>query len=364
MLPTASITLQRLRWPFQRSRTWIAFSVVFTVPLWYELVQAVRADDHPAHKAVACLLIVAYLGCYTFGTGWAFNKSLAVRIAMSATAVMIMTVRLAYYSHWPWTFSYALAMIALLLPWAWAVGASGVIVGLLMFVEPLPYTTPYWDLMWLLLVVVTTATWAALWRSNQALEEANTTIADLAVHEDRQRLSRDLHDALGATLTTITVKASLVRRLLEDGSPTRALEEVRDVEVLGRRALGDVRAAVAANHTISMGMALSHARSALSAARISARLPQDTDCVPAVFAYVLREGVTNVVKHSQARTCQVRLGPTYIEIVDDGVGHTAHAAGSGYGLAGLAQRVEAVGGSLQAGPMAGGGFKLRAECPR
>jgi two-component system sensor histidine kinase DesK len=82
------------------------------------------------------------------------------------------------------------------------------------------------------------------------------------------------------------------------------------------------------------------------------------------FAYVLREGVTNVIRHSGASRCEVRLGPTWLEVRDNGrpaaelVG-ASRAGGGGHGLCGLAERMAAVGGTLDAGPLPHEGYRLR-----
>jgi two-component system, NarL family, sensor histidine kinase DesK len=203
-------------------------------------------------------------------------------------------------------------------------------------------------------------------RSNAELRAARDEIATLAVTEERARLARDLHDVLGHSLTTITVKAGLARRLLESsGSVAPAVAELRDVEHLSRSALAEVRATVSGYRKGSLPAELVGARAALAAAEIEADLPHAVDNVPVElqepFAYVLREGVTNVIRHSGAARCSVRLGDSWIEIRDDGA--AAVADGVGHGLAGLAERLAALGGSLEAGRSPEGGFRLLASVP-
>ncbi|HEV7647393.1 MAG TPA: sensor histidine kinase [Actinophytocola sp.] len=203
-------------------------------------------------------------------------------------------------------------------------------------------------------------------KSNGELRAARDAIATLAVAEERARLARDLHDVLGHSLTTITVKAGLARRLLESsGSVTSAVAELRDVEHLSRTALAEVRATVSGYRKASLPAELVGARAALTAAEIEADLPHAVDNVPAElqepFAYVLREGVTNVIRHSGAGHCSVRLGDTWIEIRDDGA--ASGCSGVGHGLAGLTERLAQVGGSLEAGPCPDGGFRLLATVP-
>jgi two-component system sensor histidine kinase DesK len=199
-------------------------------------------------------------------------------------------------------------------------------------------------------------------RTNEALAEARTEVARLAAENERTRIARDLHDLLGHSLTTITIKAGLANRIA-GRNPTRAATEIAEVESLARQALTDVRAAVSGYREVTLGNELAAAREVLRAAGISAELPGAIDSIaPAeseLFAWVLREGVTNVVRHSRASKCEVRLSPKAIEITDNGVGS---AAGCGNGLTGLRERVAAAGGTLsvQTKP-AISGWRLRVE---
>jgi two-component system sensor histidine kinase DesK len=226
----------------------------------------------------------------------------------------------------------------------------------------------------MVLVTLTVAMFAftLLLHSIRQLRSAQHRIATLAVAEERSRLARDLHDVLGHSLTTITVKAGLARRMLESGDPGRAVAEVRDVEALARQAMTEVRATVSGYREASLGAELVGARAALSAAGITADLPNAVDDVAAglqeTFAYALREGVTNVIRHSRASQCQVRLGGTWLEVRDNG--HVApqdvassRVDGGGHGLSGLAERVGAINGTLDAGPLPTGGFLLRVSVP-
>jgi two-component system sensor histidine kinase DesK len=148
---------------------------------------------------------------------------------------------------------------------------------------------------------------------------------------------------------------------------------VADIERLAREALADVRSTVAGYREVTLSVELAAARSALHAAGICAELPGALDEVPGgrreLFGWVVREGVTNVVRHSKARRVRVAVSPTTVEVVDDGVGcpwrqpSDAEAAVGGHGLDGLRERLAGVGGQLEAGPIEGGGFRLYAEVP-
>ncbi len=152
-----------------------------------------------------------------------------------------------------------------------------------------------------------------LMQRNVDLLQAEAENARLAVADERNRFARDLHDILGHSLTVITVKAELANRLL-DVDPARARAELVDLERLSRDALADVRRAVEGYRDLTLPGELARAREALRAAEIDADLPKSTDEVPSelreLFAWTVREGVTNVIRHSGASRCTVRLGST------------------------------------------------------
>lgn len=209
---------------------------------------------------------------------------------------------------------------------------------------------------------------------NIELIAANDTFAQLAVAEERARTARDLHDILGHSLTVITVKAELAGRLIRV-DPERAEREVADLERLSREALADVRRTVSGYRSVTLAGEIVSARAALDAAGIEAQLPTALDDVPGerreLFGWVVREGVTNVVRHAAARRCVVTVTAASVEVADDGRGAAAAAAaagsgatpgpaaGGGHGLTGLRERVEVAGGRLTLGRSALGGFLLR-----
>jgi two-component system, NarL family, sensor histidine kinase DesK len=200
-------------------------------------------------------------------------------------------------------------------------------------------------------------------RANEALAETRAELARLAAENERIRIARDLHDLLGHSLTTITVKAGLARKL-GPHDPSGAVNQITEVEELCRGVLADVRAAVSGYREVTLASELARGQELLRAAGITADLPTATDVAdPAhqeLFGWAVREGLTNVIRHSRARSCAVRVSASSVEIIDDGQGSTAAA---GNGLSGLRERAAAAGGGVDAGPAQPAGWRLRVWVP-
>jgi len=203
--------------------------------------------------------------------------------------------------------------------------------------------------------------------ANQQLSQAREQIARLAVGEERLRFARDLHDLLGHSLSVIALKSELAGRLIKS-TPGLAAHEIEDIEKVARDALREVREAVTGYRQPTLAAELAGAHEALTAAGIEYRIDQDhvplPPAVEAVLAWTVREGVTNVMRHSQARRCAIRIvqkdGQAAVEVIDDGRGGVPEA---GSGLRGLEERVRERGGTLTAEPLPHEGFRLRVTLP-
>ncbi|MFE9409750.1 sensor histidine kinase [Streptomyces sp. NPDC006704] len=209
------------------------------------------------------------------------------------------------------------------------------------------------------------------------VHRSRAEIARLAVTTERLRFARDLHDLLGFGLSAVTLKCELARRLAV-GRPEVARGEL--VEVLGivRGALADVRAVAEGRQRLSLVGEVGSAVAVLEGAGIRASvdmgggvLPGDVD-VETVLATVVREGLTNVLRHSRAACCEIRVrrtetGGVRLTVVNDGVdgcpssGLDSRLGGGGSGIGNLAARVRAVNGRLTAGARPDGRFELTAE---
>jgi two-component system, NarL family, sensor histidine kinase DesK len=254
----------------------------------------------------------------------------------------------------------------------------------------LALTDPESALFWTITgtVLATGTLWfliGGILRSNAELREARAELAELAVAEERLRFARDMHDLLGHDLSLIALKAELAGKLL----PARlddAAAEVADIRTLSRSALTQVREAVDGYRRPTLPAELAGARVALEAAGIELSVdgPGETldPELESVLAWAVREGATNVIRHSGAGRAEITVtagaGAAVLEIADDGRGARALDEGAngtpgpgsnaarepaGHGLAGLIERAHALGGTVEAAADPDGGFRLRVSVP-
>ena len=210
------------------------------------------------------------------------------------------------------------------------------------------------------------------------LRVARGELARLAVAEERLRFARDLHDLLGHSLSLIALKSELAGQLVGQ-APGRAADEMRDVEGVARTALREVREAVAGYRQPTLASELAAAAEILAAAGITFCSAGEPGPLPprveATLAWTVREGVTNVIRHSRAHSCFVRFTADAdriaVEVTDDGNGAPDDSArpspatsGGRNGLTGLAERVVSVGGAIESGPLPTRGYRLSVNVPR
>ncbi len=195
-------------------------------------------------------------------------------------------------------------------------------------------------------------------------QERNRVLhARLAVAEERLRFSRDLHDVFGRTLSVVAVKSELAAELASRGRPGAA-EQMLEVRQIAQDSLREVRAVVAGYRAADLPAELSGARSVLRSADIETTiesygagqegsLPEATQ---EALAWVVREAVTNVVRHSHATRCEITLGvergEAVLTVTNDGVPDldrttTSPGSPSGSGLIGLGERLAGAGGRLE-----------------
>ena len=208
---------------------------------------------------------------------------------------------------------------------------------------------------------------ARLVRVIAQLDAARTEVAELAVGRERLRVSRDLHDLLGQSLSAVSLKGDLAIRLLaSDADAARA--EIESLTGLARGALRDVRAIARDEHAVSLAAEVDAAGALLGAAGIAVHVDIDLPGLPPaveeVLAWAVREGATNTLRHSDATTCSITAGRAggraRLEIVNDGARGTAPG---GHGLAGLAERARELAGSVTARPIDEQRFRLVVEIP-
>ena len=370
------------------SALWITGGVVLTMVFSAVYVAVVGVWDwHPrrARAGFGVIIALAVLACLIYGADWT-----PLWIYVSVATGFIIPGRRA-------------AMLAVA-----GVGACYAVFSSIAHVSAS-------NLLVILLPVMLTG-WAMIGFRMQMLlmhelRQARETVAKLAANEERLRLARDMHDLTGQSLSLITLKSELAVKMLGRLAPSRerdaVLSEVADIGRVSRQTLHDIREAVSGYRRPTLAVEIITARTSLEAAGIG--LDDDPALTlrsgtfdpeaEAALAWCLREAVTNVIRHSGARTCRVRLteraGEFSLEISDDGrglngAGRTARDAGpvpagslgspdrgnaggadrpdggasSGSGLHGMSERLSAVGGRFWVGPAGrDGGFRVIATVP-
>ncbi len=213
-------------------------------------------------------------------------------------------------------------------------------------------------------------------RANSLLKRANSEIERLSAEAERERIARDMHDLLGHTLTTITVKLDLARRLLSheplshdaDHELVRARNEIVEAEQTARNALAEVREAVSGYRAEGLAAEIIRARRSL----LSSDVKLTTTLAPVnlsssqahVLCLALREAVTNIVRHAHATVCHVALlekdSAIHFTIEDNGLGGQIR---EGNGLRGMRERLRSMAGALKLTGLANGGTSLEITLP-
>ena len=355
----------------------VAWSAIWLVFLGYPIADILGAGYSPTKAVIAWICLVAFASTYLFAM-W-ICLSLVPRVAtrvlllpIAALYVEGIALTLIFRGQWTGILVYCGVCAGWTLRWRFlvpvlfALGAFMVVSGALLGYD-------WADLGFLSFLTValgfTMLAFRRLIATVIELRTARAEVAQLAISDERLRISRDVHDILGHSLSVITLKAQVARRLMHS-DPDAAAEAIGDVKSVARKSLAEVRSMVTGYRQRSLADELQGARDVLDAAGIELAVTRDTAVPPApvdsLLAWTVREGVTNVLRHSRAHHCEVSLeadnGGFTVAIVDDGVGGVANAGGSG--LHGLRERVGAAGGHLEAGPGDGGGFRLQAYVPR
>jgi two-component system sensor histidine kinase DesK len=321
---------------------WLAYLPLFFIPWLFKLPSTPQI-------IAAVIGLVVFLALYAASV----TSKGAHRIAL-ATATLLLSFALIFTdSNWTVITIYAGAMIGELRPSR----RAGILVGVfaiatLTFGLISQQHFFYWTMGVFLMVMVGIAniSRAVLEDKNVALASAQDEVKRMAATAERERIGRDLHDLLGRTLTLIALKAELAAKL-SARDPAKAEAEMREVASAARDALAEVRAAVTGMTGATLGREIASSQAALAAAGIACEIDADAAEIEqgasAVLAMTLREAITNVIRHSGARTCRIALtrGANGLElkVSDDGDGEAVREGG---GIGGVRSRLAAAGGGL------------------
>src|SRR5690625_42575 len=351
-------------------------ATIWLLFLGYAIANVVTSDVPLWAQVLGVAAIVAFAAVYIIGfirVGRAATQADRIRVGITHLALMVLLTGSLIPLLGIWTLSMtpfivALAMFVLPLMWAGGVAAAIIAVALISSLATDALATTWFFIPIIAMVGAGNGLVRYLEQrqaSHRAMEEERQLMAE------RDRVARDVHDVLGHSLTVITVKAELAERLI-DADPEAAKAELAQIRSMTRESLAEIRATVAGLRVARLGDELEHAGAALRDAGIEAEVPDEVDVVDPrhrlVLGWVLREAVTNVVRHSRASRCTVQLGSASLVVIDDGVG-PGHAATSpsgglswgrrsGTGLTGVAERVRGAGGTLSITAADGGGTRL------
>jgi two-component system sensor histidine kinase DesK len=370
------------------ARLWRLYAQAWLICLLFPVLALVQLNPAPASLALALAGLGLFVISYTW-VMWAHPVRSAAQapthIARSLLLLALLTaltlaLSAAYARDFLWLFVGVSAIAGVTLPFRAAFGVV-VVLTLLTLGAGVWLSGGIAHSDWLhivplvLLVRGLGVDMIGITRLSGALRDvhqARQDLARLAVIEERLRVARDLHDLLGHSLSLIVLKSELARRLTER-EPQRAAHEIAEVEQVARQTLREVREAVAGYRQPHLASELEHARQLLGAAGIVCQIEHAEVTLPpaidAVLGWAVREGVTNIIRHSRAHQCRITVaeatGAVRVELWNDNPKQLPIAQGTtGNGLAGLRERVHAVGGRVDTGPSPGGaGFRLWVELP-
>jgi two-component system, NarL family, sensor histidine kinase DesK len=362
------------------------------VCLLFPIVSLVQKPPAPVRLVIAALALVFFAASYTW-LMWPHPTSREARtrsrsrlslILFVVLVALVIALSLTYGPAFLWLFIGVSGIAGVILPIRRAFLAI-VILMVLPLVISVGTTGGVTRIDWLQLIPLVLLVrglgldMIGLVRLSSAIRElhaARGELSRLAVLEERSRLSRDLHDLLGHTLSLITLKSELAGRLVEQ-EPALAAKEMHEIEQVARQTLREVREAVAGYRQPALESELDGARQLLEAAGIDCQIEQTAGALPSsldtVLAWTVREGVTNVIRHSRARRCLIQVTREHnsvcAEVINDGYQGQQWEDISreiGSGLFGLSERVKAYKGQMEAGPLLSvgrDGFHLRVELP-
>lgn len=357
------------------------FAMIWLIYMLFPL--AAVADLSPAEQLIGFPLLAIFTACYIIG----FLKS-RLRAAMIVAHLMIIGYFIWRYDEsYIYLMFYTVSLLGLLrakIEIAFALSGVLLLFGIIVYRYEMTHSpSDILDLLPVVFAMLLLPGAIMITRRSRRLRAqlqlANDEIERLIQSEERQRISRELHDTLGHTLTMITLKSELAEKLIAS-QPERAKQEIRDVQSTSRAALKQVRELVSDMRAVTVRDEVSNAKRILAAASIGLRLEgsiagmEINALLDNLLGMCLREAITNVVKHSRARRCSIaweeQPGAYVLTVTDDGIGvgspeELARAAANGHnGLKGMQERLNLMDGKLSVDSPKGQGTRVKITVPK
>lgn len=352
----------------------IAYAAAYGVGGWGMDVYGVQWVALPLALIAGAIQIRHSLAVAAGGRPRYWQWSLAVLLL--AAVINFVAVPLIRVGTIVW---FVIASLAMLLPKRWAfLTASAIVLATLIGWEATLISLRYgvaaaaWELPYFLVVLLAGAgglyAAAHLVSHAEELRATRAQLAELVIDHERLRISRDLHDLLGQSLSAIALKGDLATGLLERRELPRATAEIQSLVSVARSALHDLRTITHREPVVSLASELQRGTDLLSSVGIDALIEHKVEALPSrideLFACAVREGITNVVRHSAATTCAIsiarRNGELCLEIHNNGADRMST---EGHGLSGLGTRAAELAGSAEGHVAARGWFVLTVRVP-
>jgi two-component system, NarL family, sensor histidine kinase DesK len=323
---------------------WLIYSVFF-------FIQPI--EEHSLTKWIA--LAVVYLCFLALYSGLVFSRSKRIQFGLLAAMAALGAAYYPFNAGAAGMFIYVAAFVPFVSESIALCAATFVAVSGIVALEGWHlHTSPWgWGFNAFLSIAVGSGNLVAAqrMRANKRLDLAHEQIAHLAKLAERERIARDLHDVLGHTLSVVVLKSELAGKLM-DRDPARSRQEIGEVEQIARKALTEVREAIRGYRSEGLAAEIARAQKTLDAAGVTfecrAKPPQLAPAEETVLSLIVREAVTNIVRHAQASRCRLEFAAngegTALVVEDDGRGGIRE---EGNGLRGMRERVESMGGQFR-----------------
>lgn len=354
---------------------WRIAALVWLVYLLYPIMAFVQRPEPLLRDIGAAVMLVTFVAVYAWAWGRPPNQ--AARLMAGAAALTALSIAALWWLHLPSALGglvFAGPLLGFIPSWRLQIPGALAVISIMVAAWLLGHYSA--SLLWslglpFLGLVVVMRIYGEYWHLFYRLHEAEASVRELAVANERLKLARDLHDIVGHNLSVVALRADLAAQQADGGAP-EAAAEMRQVAQTAREALHDVREVISRWRGVAFADEWAHAERVLASAGVQSSITlgvTDLQLPPElnrVLGFFVREGVTNILRHSRATECRLTVTPgedsLCMRLEDNGMGAMPATEDAGSGITGLRERLGEIGGRLAAFPR-GTGYVLEATVP-